>query len=185
MAIKENEVVSIEYKVIDTATNNEVDSNIGGEPLEFITGKGMIIPGLENKLMELNKDDNADIVVSPADAYGEYNDEAVQTLAKEQFAGVDLVEGMTLYGTGDDGQTVQVLVKSFTEEEVTIDYNHPLAGKTLMFSVEILDIREATEEELASGVIGGHGGCGCGDGHCDDEPEIVENSSCCGGGHCS
>ena len=189
MAIKENEVVSIEYKVVDTATNNEVDSNIGGAPLEFITGKGMIISGLENKLMELNKDDNADIVVSPADAYGEYNDEAVQTLPKEQFAGVDLVEGMILYGTGEDGQTVQVLVKSFTEEEVTVDYNHPLAGKTLMFTVSILDVRAATEEEIATGAIGGHshgGGC-CGGGHCDtpEEPEVVENSSCCGGGHCS
>ena len=187
MAIKENEVVSIEYKVIDTATNTEVDSNIGQPALEFITGKGMIISGLENKLMELNKSDKADIVVSPADAYGEYNDDAVQTLAKEQFAGVDIVEGMTLYGTGDDGQTVQVLVKSFTDEEVTIDYNHPLAGKTLMFSDEVLDIREATEEELSTGIIGGHshsGGC-CGGGHCDDEPEVVENTSCCGGGHCS
>jgi len=185
MAIKENEVVSIEYKVIDTNTNEEVDSNIGQPALEFITGKGMIISGLETKLMELNKSDKADIVVNPADGYGEYNEDAVQTLPKEQFAGVELAEGMVLYGTGDDGQTVQVIVKSFTQEEVSIDYNHPLAGKTLMFSVEILDIREATQEELASGVIGGHGGCGCGDGHCDDEPEVVENSSCCGGGHCS
>jgi FKBP-type peptidyl-prolyl cis-trans isomerase SlyD len=184
MAIKENEVVSIEYKVIDTLTNEEVDSNIGQPALEFITGKGMIISGLENKLMELNKSDKSDIIVAPVDAYGEYNEDAVQTLPKEQFAGVELSEGMILYGTGEDGQTVQVVVKSFSDDEVTIDYNHPLAGKTLMFSVEVLDIREATEEELASGVIGGHGGCGCGDSHCD-EPEVVENSSCCGGGHCS
>jgi FKBP-type peptidyl-prolyl cis-trans isomerase SlyD len=187
MAIKENEVVSIEYRVVDAQTNEEVDSNIGQPALEFITGKGMIISGLENKLIELNKSDKADIVVSPEEAYGEYNQEAIQTLPKEQFAGVELAEGMVLYGTGEDGQTVQVIVKSFTDNDVTIDYNHPLAGKTLMFTVEVLDVRAATEEEIATGVIGGHahgGSCGCGTGSCD-EPEVVENTSCCGGGHCS
>jgi FKBP-type peptidyl-prolyl cis-trans isomerase SlyD len=77
---------------------------------------------------------------------------------------------------------------SFSDDDVTIDYNHPLAGKTLMFSVTLLDVRAATEDEIASGVIGGHsheGGC-CGGGHCDTaEPEPVKNDSCCGGGHCS
>jgi FKBP-type peptidyl-prolyl cis-trans isomerase SlyD len=190
MAIKENEVVSLQYTVVDTSINKEVDSNIGREPLEFITGKSMIIPGLENKVVELNKDDKADIVVNPEDAYGEYRDDLNQTLPREQFAGVELKEGMTLYGTDDNGQTAQVLVKSFTDENVSIDYNHQLAGKTLMFSVTILDVRAATEEEIASGVIGGassEGGC-CGGGHCDtpeEEPEVVDNSSCCGGGHCS
>lgn len=189
MAIKENEVVSIEYKVVDSVTNEEVDSNIGGAPLEFITGKGMIIPGLENKVIELSKDDKADILVNPQDAYGEYKEDLKQTLPKEQFAGVDLVEGMSLYGTDDQGQTVQVRVVSFSDEEVTIDYNHPLAGKTLMFSVTILDIRAATEDEIATGAIGGHahgGGC-CGGGHCDTpkEEEPTQNTGCCGGGHCS
>jgi FKBP-type peptidyl-prolyl cis-trans isomerase SlyD len=188
MAIKENEVVSIEYKVVDSSTQKEVDSNIGQAPLEFIVGKQMIIPGLENKVVELNKSDKADILVNPEDAYGEYRDDLKQTLPKEQFAGVELKEGMSLYGTDDQGQTVQVIVKSFTDEEVSIDYNHPLAGKTLMFSVTVLDIRDATEDEIASGVIGGHkheGGC-CGGGHCDTpEPEPVENTGCCGGGHCS
>ena len=193
MAIKNDEVVAIEYEVMDSTTNVKFDSNVGKDPLEFIMGKGQVIPGLENKIMELSKDDKADIIVTPEDAYGEYREDLVQVLPREQFAGVDLKEGMSLYGTNDEGQTVQVLVNGFTDEEVTIDYNHQLAGKTLLFSVTILGVREATAEELASGAIGGahvhseEGGC-CGGGHCDTpepEPEPVKNDSCCGGGHCS
>ena len=84
-------------------------------------------------------------------------------LPKEQFAGIELVEGMSLYGTGEHGETVQVVVKSFNDAEVTIDYNHPMAGRTLMFSVAILSLRDATEEEIQTGVVGGMaamgGGC--------------------------
>ncbi len=169
MAIENNSVVSIEYSVKDASNNVEVDSNVNGEPLEFIVGQQQIIPGLENELVKLNKNDEANIQVNPEDGYGEYNEEAVQTLPKEQFAGVELSEGMSLYGTGEDGQTIQVTVKSFTDEDVTIDYNHPLAGKTLMFTVKILDVRDATQEEIQTGVVGGlqeEDSCGCGGGHC-------------------
>ena len=188
MSIKENNVVSIEYTVIDTGTKEVVDTNVDGNPLEFIVGAEQIIPGLETKLVGLNKDDKSDIVVAPENGYGEYNDEAVQKLPKEQFADVELAKGMTLYGSGENGETVQVVVKDFDDNEVTIDYNHPLAGKTLMFSVMILDVRDATEEELATGIVGGmeHGGCGCGDGSCDTpETEEAQSNGCCGGGHCS
>ena len=169
MAIENNSVVSIEYSVKDASNNVEVDSNVNSEPLEFIVGQQQIIPGLENELVKLNKNDEANIQVNPEDGYGEYNEEAVQTLPKEQFAGVELSEGMSLYGTGEDGQTIQVTVKSFTDEDVTIDYNHPLAGKTLMFTVKILDVRDATQEEIQTGVVGGlqeEDSCGCGGGHC-------------------
>jgi FKBP-type peptidyl-prolyl cis-trans isomerase SlyD len=114
----------------------------------------------------MEKDDKGDIMVNATEAYGELNPEAVQTLPKEQFDGVDLTEGMTLYGQGEDGQTTQVTVKSFTETEVTIDFNHPLAGKDLMFSVTVLTAREATADEIASGTVGGKveagGSCGTG-----------------------
>jgi len=132
-------------------------------------GKGQIIPGLEKALCGMNKDDSSDILVPAAEAYGEYNEEAIQTLPIEQFEGVELKEGLTLYGQGEDGQTVQVTVKSFTDKDVTIDFNHPLAGKDLMFSVKVLSEREATEDEIATGVVGGAAqqgdscgtGCGC------------------------
>lgn len=169
MAISDNDVVSIEYKVIDTKTNEEVDSNIGGAPLDFIVGKSQIIPGLENGLRNLSKGDSSDILVQPADAYGEYNPEAVDSIPKEQFSGIDLTVGMTLYGQSEDGQTVPVIVKDFNDESVSIDYNHPMSGKELLFSVKILDVRAATAAEAATGQIAkehGHGSCGTGGGSC-------------------
>jgi FKBP-type peptidyl-prolyl cis-trans isomerase SlyD len=79
---------------------------------------------------------------------------------------VDLKEGMTLYGQGENGETVQVTVTSFDDKEVQVDFNHPLAGKDLMFSVTVLDVRDATEDEAATGQVGGEhcddGSCGCG-----------------------
>jgi len=168
MAIeKENCVVAIEYEVKEAGTTEMVDTNKGAQPLEFITGKGHIIPGLENALVGMEKGESRDIKVDAADAYGEMNPEAVQVVPKDQFTDIELAEGMMLYGQGEDGQTVQVVVKSFTDEEVTIDYNHPLAGKNLMFAVTVLDEREATADEVASGQVGGEhcdsgeGSCGC------------------------
>ena len=183
-----NKVISIEYTLNDANTNEQLDTNVGGAPLEFLSGMGQIIPGLEKEIENLPAGEKADVVVQPADGYGEYNEEAVQTLPKEQFAGIDLVEGMSLYGTGESGETVQVVVKSLDEDDVTIDYNHPMAGKTLMFSVSILDVRDATDEEIQTGVVGGlaaMGGCGCGDSNCDTPEPEPTNDSCCGGGHCS
>ena len=165
----ENCVVGIEYEVKEAGTTEVVDSNKGtGQPLEFIMGIGQIIPGLEKALCGMSKDESGDLMIPATEAYGEYNEEALQTLPIEQFEGVELKEGLTLYGQGEDGQTVQVTVKSFTDKEVNIDFNHPLAGKDLMFSVTVLSAREATADEISSGVVGGHQegescgtGCGC------------------------
>jgi FKBP-type peptidyl-prolyl cis-trans isomerase SlyD len=166
MAIeKENSVVAIEYEVKEAGTTEVVDSNKGAQPLEFITGKGHIIPGLESALVGMNKGESGDVMVKAEDAYGELNPEAVQTIPRDQFEGIDLTEGMMLYGQGEGGQTVQVVVKSFNDNEVTVDFNHPLAGKDLMFSVTILDERAATDDEAATGQVGGEhcedGSCGC------------------------
>ena len=161
----ENCVVGIEYEVKEAGTNDIVDSNKGsGEPLEFIMGKGQIIPGLEKGLCGMNPGDSGDIMVPAAEAYGEYNAEALQTLPIEQFEGIELKEGLTLYGQGENGETVQVTVKSFTDKDVNIDFNHPLAGKDLMFSVKVISARAATEDEIATGVVGGSQSCstGCG-----------------------
>ncbi len=162
----ENCVVGIEYEVKQAGTTEVVDSNKGAEPLEFIIGKGQIIPGLENALVGMAQGESGDIMVAAADAYGDLNPEAVQTLPIEQFDGVDLVEGMTLFGQGEGGQQVQVTVTSFDDKEVNIDFNHPLAGKDLMFSVTVVSAREATADEVTSGVVGGApeagGSCGTG-----------------------
>ncbi|MCD6172834.1 MAG: peptidylprolyl isomerase [Sulfurimonas sp.] len=172
MAIEANQIVSIEYEVKDGDT--VVDSNVGGAPLVFMFGKGQIIPGLENGIVDMAIGEKADVLVEPADAYGELNPEAQQEVPKDQFAGIDLEIGMTLYGQGEDGGTVQVIVKEIGEENIIIDFNHPLAGKTLMFSVTVNNVRDASAEEVMTGIpaenqqesdgccgTGGGTGCGC------------------------
>lgn len=172
MAIQENQVISIEYEVRDG--DKVVDSNMGGAPLVFMFGKGQIIPGLENGIKDMAIGDKGDVLVKPADAYGEYNPDATQEVPKDQFAGIELTEGMTLYGQGEDGGTVQVIVKEIKDESVIIDFNHPLAGKELMFTVAINNVRDASAEEVMTGVpaenqkddseccgTGGGSSCGC------------------------
>lgn len=172
MAIETNQIVSIEYEVMDGST--VVDSNVGGQPLTFMFGKGQIIPGLENGIAHMSIGEKGNVLVKAADAYGDYNEEARQDVPKEQFAGIDLNVGMTLYGQGEDGGTVQVTVKEIKEESVIIDFNHPLAGKDLMFTVTISNVRDASPQEAMTGIpaenamddsgccgSGGNHGCGC------------------------
>jgi len=171
MAIQTNQIVSIEYEVRDGDT--VVDSNIGGAPLVFMFGKGQIIPGLETGLADMAIGEKGEVVVEPRDAYGELNPEAMQEVPKDQFAGIDLEKGMTLYGQGEDGSTVQVVVKEIGEDSVIIDFNHPLAGKTLVFNVTINNVRDASQDEIMTGIpaenqqddeccgTGGGSGCGC------------------------
>ena len=172
MAIETNQIVSLEYEVRDGGT--VVDSNVGGHPLVFMFGKGQIIPGLESGIAHMNIGDKGDVLVKAADAYGDYNPEAQQELPREQFAGIDLNVGMTLYGQGEDGGTVQVVVKDIQDDSVIIDFNHPLAGKDLMFTVTIHNVRDASAEEAMTGIraenkvessgccgSGGNHGCGC------------------------
>ena len=184
MSISDNQVVSIHYELRKVDNGEILDSNINAAPLSFIVGKGQIIPGLEEKIKDLKVGEKADIKVAAVDAYGVYDDNAVQTLPKEQFAGLELQVGMTLYGQGEHGETVQVIVKNFNDETVEIDFNHPLAGKDLLFAINIVEVRDATADEILNGYVGGgHGGCGCGSGgscHTTDS----DDDECCGGhGH--
>ena len=160
MAIKEaNSVVSIDYELREVGSSEIIDSSKGRMPLEFITGMGQLIPGLEAQLVGMSAGDSAEIVVPAKDAYGEYTQEGIQTLPRENFKGINLTEGMTLYGQGENGQQVEVKVVSFDDNEVTIDYNHPLASKDLQFNVTVMSERDATYEEQATGVVGGYANC--------------------------
>jgi len=155
-------VYSIEYTVVNSR-GEVIDSNKGQLPLEFIGGKGQIIPGLEKEVENMSVGEEKTVFVPASEAYGEYNEEMVDTLPKEQFEGIELQKGMTLYGQTPDGQTIAVTVKDFDENSVTIDYNHPLAGEDLTFKVKLVSKREATAEEALTGQIGGgHDSCGCG-----------------------
>ncbi len=167
MAIKaENSVVGIEYELTEAGKSEILDSNKGGMPLEFVMGKGQIIPGLEKGLVGMSEGESADILVKAQEAYGLRDEEAVQTLPREQFEGIELEKGMQLYGQGQQGETIQVTVVDFDDNSVTVDFNHPLAGKDLMFNVKVVSVRDATEQEAATGQVessGCEGGsCGCG-----------------------
>ena len=165
MAIKaENSVVGIEYELTEAGGSEVLDSNKGAAPLEFIIGKGQLIPGLEKQLVGMNTGDTADILVKAEEAYGLRDDEALQELPRDQFEGVELEKGMSLYGQGQNGETIQVNVVDFNDETVNVDFNHPLAGKDLMFNVTVISERDATEEEAQTGQVGGgctDGSCGC------------------------
>ncbi len=139
MAISNNQVVSMEYEV--KVEGNIVDSNVNQEPLEFTFGSGQIIPGLESRIADLSEGESASIVVPASEAYGEYNEEAMQKIPKEQFEGIELSIGLPLQGQGPDGNPIQVVVKDILDDEVLIDFNHPLAGKELNFSISILSVK--------------------------------------------
>jgi FKBP-type peptidyl-prolyl cis-trans isomerase SlyD len=167
VAISNNQVVSMKYELRVTGQSDIIDSNLDQAPLEFIIGKGHIIPGLERELLKLSQGDKEVISVKAKDAYGERADDAVDNLPVEQFAGIDLEEGLQLYGQGEDGQSIMVTVVEFSDKEVKVDYNHPLAGKDLTFDIEISGVRDATPDEVNSGVIGSkEHSCGCGEGGC-------------------
>ncbi len=160
-------VYGIEYTV-KNSKGEIVDSNKGQAPLEFIAGKGQIIPGLEKEVEKMEVGEEKTVVVPANEAYGEYNPEMVQELPRDQFQGIDLQKGMTLYGQTPEGQTIAVTVKDFDDQKVVIDYNHPLAGEDLTFDVKVVSKREATPEESLTGQVGGgdaHGGH-CGSGNC-------------------
>ncbi|MDR2100292.1 MAG: peptidylprolyl isomerase [Campylobacteraceae bacterium] len=180
MAAAANQVVSMFYELKDT-NGNLLDSNMNAVPLSFIMGKNQIISGLEREIANMNQGDISHVEIKAADAYGEYDSKSVQVLPAEQFAGLELTEGMTLYGQGEDGNTVQVIVKAFNDQNVTIDFNHPLAGKDLFFKIEIAEVRDASEDELKNGYVEGAHHCSCGmDDDCCGGEHHHENDDCCG-----
>lgn len=151
MQVAEKTVVSMNY----TLTGDDgavIDSSEGREPLSFIAGRGMIIPGLEQALIGKNPGDEVSVTVSPEEGYGEYNEEMTVQVNKDQFQGdSEIAEGMQVQAHNKDGSTQILTVKEVSDDQVTLDANHPLAGQTLHFDVSIEDVREATQEELDHG----------------------------------
>lgn len=180
MPIAKNSVVSMYYELKDANTGELLESNLNAAPLSFILGKGQILEGLEAEIEKLDAPSNADIILKKDKALGEYDEKALQTLPKEQFAGIDLQLGMELFGEGEDGSTVRVSVKEIKDDEVVIDYNHAYAGKDLLFSLNLLEAREASEDEILTGVVAGSHSCGCDHGGHHDH----HGGGCCGGCGC-
>lgn len=157
MKISQNKVASIEYTLTDDS-GEVLDTSVGGEPLAYIHGMGNIIPGLEEALEGKEAGDSLKVSVAPEDGYGEQNDALVQQVPREMFQGVDEIEiGMQFHAQTAQGLTV-ITVTEVAQELITVDGNHPLAGKTLHFDVKVVDVRDATEEELEHGHAHGAGG---------------------------
>jgi FKBP-type peptidyl-prolyl cis-trans isomerase SlyD len=183
MKITKNTVVTMHYSVSDNE-DTLIDSSYDHDPLAIIQGTGYMIKGLETALEGHVTGDKFEVEVSADDAYGQRHDGFVQTLPKETFAGIDdLQVGSQLRATTDEGEQT-VIVVNITDDEITVDGNHPLAGIDLKFEVDILNVRAATEEELAHGHV--HTATGCGHNHDehsheDGHEDGHEDSGCCGG----
>jgi len=151
MKIQNNSAVSFHYTLTDD-DGIRIDSSEGQEPLGYLHGAGNIIPGLEKALEGKTTGDSLTVAVTAAEGYGEVQKELIQEVPKEAFQGIDTIEvGMQFEAQTGQGGTVPVTVIDVTDDLVTVDGNHPLAGKNLNFDVSIEDVREATEEQLARG----------------------------------
>ena len=150
MQVSENKVVSFHYTLKDDA-GEVLDSSEGRDPLTYLHGAGNIIPGLEKALDGKDAGDHVDVSIAPEEAYGQRNDALIQSVPRSAFEGVDeILPGMQFQAQTPNGMQILTVVK-VEDDVVVVDGNHPLAGKTLHFSVDITDIRDATEEELAHG----------------------------------
>lgn len=157
MQIAKDLVASIEYTLTDDA-GNVIDSSVGGEPLAYLHGAGNIIPGLEDALEGKKAGDTFKVNIAPADGYGEKNEGLMQVVPKEMFQGVDTIEvGMQFHAQTDHGLQV-ITVAAVEGNNITVDGNHPLAGKNLNFDVKVIEVRAASEEELDHGHVHGAGG---------------------------
>ncbi|MGC6424410.1 MAG: peptidylprolyl isomerase [Lentimonas sp.] len=188
MQISEGTVVSMDYLLRDDE-GALLDQSQPGQPLAYLHGHQNIIPGLEAALEGKASGDSLEVRVDPANGYGEPNPSLQQIVPRDRFQGVEALEiGMQFQANTDQGP-ISVRVTKIEDDDVTVDGNHPLAGKYLNFSVTIQDVRAGTEEELAHGHIHQGGGCCGGGGNseggcCSSDGAAKEEEGDCQGGGC-
>ncbi len=158
MQIAADKAVLIHYTLTDN-NGTTVDSSEGRPPLAYLHGANNIIPGLEKELLGKVAGDKLEVSIPPAEGYGERDDTLIAQVPRDRFeSDAEIVPGMFFQTASPDGHAQMVVVKEVTETEVTIDANHPLAGETLNFSVEVMEVRDATAEELQHGHVHAPGG---------------------------
>lgn len=151
MNIGEKCVVSFHYKLTNSE-GEQLDSSDGQEPLKYLHGASNIVPGLEKELEGKKAGDALKVEVQPEEGYGEMNPQLVQKVPHSAFEGApEIKAGMQFQAQGPDGQSQLITVKEVSDDEVTVDGNHPLSGQVLNFDVTIEDVREASAEELEHG----------------------------------
>ncbi|MCH1925436.1 peptidylprolyl isomerase [Shewanella sp. C32] len=179
MQITQQSAVTIHYRLTDTQ-GKLIESSFDGEPMVYLHGMGNLIPGLEKALEGKTQGETLEVTIDCEQAYGPYHDGLRQEVPLEAFGDIqDIVPGMRFIAETEMGQR-PVQVTEVRDNTVIVDGNHPLAGQSLVFNVEVMEVREATAEEVAHGHIHAHGhdhghegGC-CGSHDHGDE-------GCCGG----
>jgi len=157
MQIADKTVVSIHY-TLTNAEGETLDSSVGQDPLVYLHGASNIIAGLEAALLGKSTGDSLQVSVEPSEGYGELREELVQEVDRSAFQGVDDIDvGMQFMAQTPWGEQPVTVVK-VEGDNITLDGNHPLAGQVLNFDVEVVDIREASAEELDHGHVHGAGG---------------------------
>lgn len=149
-------VATFHYTLTDD-DGNVIDKSSQDRPLSYFHGGGNIVPGLENALEGRKAGDSLKVDVKPEEGYGLRNESLIQAVPRQAFQGIDTIEpGMQFQAQGGAGPML-VTVVEVGDTEVRIDGNHPLAGKTLHFAIDITDVREATEQEKQVGQVAGQG----------------------------
>lgn len=196
-----NKYVAVAYRLYtkDKEGKRElVEEATKEQPFQFVSGLGMTLDDFEAQIVGLEKEGKFDFELTPAQAYGEFEQERIISVPRSTFE-IDgrldkqyIYEGAVVPLQNADGQRFNGLIQKIGDTEVTLDLNHPLAGKILIFVGEVVDIREATKEEITATLkmLTGEGGCGCG---CEDCEGCGDHHDCdhehhhgdhCGCGHC-
>ena len=156
--IQNGKVVGIAYELKDSE-GETIDQAGRDDPFIYLHGASQIVPGLEEALMGLKEGDKKSVVIQPDQAYGEVNPGLVMTVNKSQFPNAEKIEaGMQFQAQSPEGHGMIFTIAEVNGDQVTIDGNHPLAGEALHFAVEVLSVRDATEEEKSHGHAHGPGG---------------------------
>lgn len=166
MSIQQNTVVSLHYRLREGSAEGElIEETFGAEPLTFIYGIGQMISGFETNLSGKNEGDTYSFLLSPGEAYGEKDMEAIVEVPIENFADEDgnvdrdyLTVGAPIHMTDEEGHRYRGILSEVKLSTVIVDFNHPMAGKSLHFSGEVISVRPATESELDHGHVHGPGG---------------------------
>lgn len=151
MTIAENKVVSIHYRLVDAESGDLLESSKDSSPMAYLHGANNLIPGLENALKGKNVGDEFDVTIAPEHAYGPHHESGIQTVPLEALKDLEKIEvGVVLTANTENGPANLQIIE-VGETEVTVDANHPLAGRTLIFNVSVEALRDATAEEIEHG----------------------------------
>jgi FKBP-type peptidyl-prolyl cis-trans isomerase SlyD len=153
--VQDGQVVSIEYTL--QVGDQVLDTSAEEGPLEFLQGSGNIVPGLEREMYGMKIGESKQVVVSPKEGYGEFDDGAFMDVPRADFpAEIPLEHGIELHVTDEDGKNTMAYIDTVGDQSVRLDFNHPLAGAELRFDVKVVGLRAATSEELEHGHAHSH-----------------------------